>query len=248
LLLNNLIDSDYTFYTFEHFITEKPSEKKIIILRHDVDQWPRNALKMAAIESNLGILSTYYFRIVKKSFNPKVIKNIVSLGHEIGYHYEDLAIAKGNHNSAIQYFKKNLRILRELYPVKTICMHGSPLSKWDNKLMWKKFNYKDFNLLGEPYFDLNFDDILYLSDTGRKWNNINANVRDKVYSSFNLSYNSTSDIIKAIQQKKFPQKVMINAHPQRWTNNPFYWIRELIFQNVKNSIKKVLLNRKRNEL
>jgi hypothetical protein len=127
-------------------------------------------------------------------------------------------------------------------------MHGSPLSKWDNKLMWKKFNYKDFNLLGEPYFDLNFDDILYLSDTGRKWNNINANVRDKVYSSFNLSYNSTSDIIKAIQQKKFPQKVMINAHPQRWTNNPFYWIRELIFQNVKNSIKKVLLNRKRNEL
>ena len=35
---------------------------------------------------------------------------------------------------AICDFRLNLEKLRELYPVKTICMHGSPLSKWDKKI------------------------------------------------------------------------------------------------------------------
>jgi len=34
---------------------------------------------------------------------------------------------------AIDDFRLNLEKLQKLYPVKTICMHGSPLSKWDNR-------------------------------------------------------------------------------------------------------------------
>ena len=37
---------------------------------------------------------------------------------------------------AICDFERNLRRFRKLYPVKTICMHGSPLSKWDNRDLW----------------------------------------------------------------------------------------------------------------
>jgi len=48
---------------------------------------------------------------------------------------------------AICDFERNLEKLRELYPVKTICMHGSPLSKWDNRDLWKRYNYRDYGII-----------------------------------------------------------------------------------------------------
>jgi hypothetical protein len=120
------------------------------------------------------------------------------LGHEIGYHYEDLSLCKGNYESAIKHFEINLNKFRKIYPVKTICMHGSPLSKWDNRDLWKKYNYRDFGIIGEPYFDMDFDDVFYLTDTGRRWDGDKVSVRDKVKSekqeNGNLRFRSTMDI------------------------------------------------------
>ena len=59
-------------------------------------------------------------------------------------------------------------------------MHGSPLSKWDNRDLWKRYDYRDFGIIAEPYFDVDFNEVLYLTDTGRRWNNSKASVRDKV--------------------------------------------------------------------
>jgi hypothetical protein len=39
--------------------------------------------------------------------------------------------------AGITDFEQNLAELRKLAPVKTICMHGSPCSKWDSKALWK---------------------------------------------------------------------------------------------------------------
>jgi len=41
----------------------------------------------------MGIRGTYYFRIVPESFDENVIKEIYSMGHEVGYHYEDMSLA-----------------------------------------------------------------------------------------------------------------------------------------------------------
>jgi hypothetical protein len=67
--------------------------KSLILLRHDVDLLPQNSLATAKLEHSLGIRGTYYFRIVPQSLNPEIIREIASLGHEIGYHYEDLDLA-----------------------------------------------------------------------------------------------------------------------------------------------------------
>ena len=61
-------------------------------------------------------------------------------------------------------------------------MHGSPLSKYDNKLLWKYYNYRDFGIIGEPYFDVDFSKVLYLTDTGRRWNGNRVSIRDKISS------------------------------------------------------------------
>ena len=253
---------------------------------------------------------------------------------------------------AICDFERNLKKFRKLYPVKTICMHGSPLSKWDNRDLWKRYDYRDFGIIAEPYFDLDFREVFYLTDTGRAWNNSKVSVRDKVETlkrgkdegllrgmnrmnrmipagldgtnkrdewtdpfggmnrmdafggtnrmnrmgslagtdgsgktgvrdpqitqiarinrkgtgvekrqrsdvggqtsedrhrerTFgNLRFRSTFDIIEAVENGLLPDKIMINTHPQRWTDKPLPWVKELVWQNFKNVIKKYFYVRK----
>jgi len=52
-----------------------------------------------------------------------------------------------------------------------------------------------------------------------------------------IRFRSTFDIIKAAEVGKLPDKIMITFHPQRWTNAPFLWTKELVWQNVKNVAK-----------
>src|SRR6056297_833039 len=96
-LLTTLKNQGYTFQSFADAI-EKP-RANTIILRHDVDLHPGNALRTAKIEHSLGIRSTYFFRIIPETFKPEIIQQIANLGHEIGYHYEDLTLAAGEERS-----------------------------------------------------------------------------------------------------------------------------------------------------
>jgi hypothetical protein len=202
---------------------------------------------MAELEAEMGIKASYYFRI-PKTFKPEIIKKIANLGHEIGYHYENLSeiskkgkVKKELFKAALKDFEKKLNKLRELYPVKTICMHGSPLSKWDNRDLWKKYDYRDFGIIAEPYFDIDFNEVFYITDTGRHWNNKGISVRDKVKSDFDIKIKSTEHMLNLIQSNQLPDRIMLNVHPQRWTNQPFSWLKELMFQNLKNVVKRVIL-------
>lgn len=240
-LLDCLLDKGYSFQTLEDFINN-PSEKSVI-LRHDVDKAPFHSSRTAKLENNKGIRGTYYFRIIKQSNDPQVIKEIAGLGHEIGYHYEDLAMAHGDPEAAIISFRQNLEYFRTFYPVKTICMHGSPVSKWDNRDLWKKFSYRDFGIIAEPYYNLDYHKILYLTDTGRKWNGVNSSVRDKVsqenFMGLKEKLKTSNDILSAVSADELPQQMIITMHPQRWTDNLLYWISEYSKQAIKNRVKQL---------
>ncbi|MDR0829765.1 MAG: hypothetical protein LBN95_06605 [Prevotellaceae bacterium] len=256
--------ANYEFVTFEGFINlsfprrrESTENEDIagdsrlrwndtlrfIILRHDVDLKAENSLETAKIEHSLGIRASYYFRIVPQSDKPHIIKQIAALGHEIGYHYEDLSLFKGDETQAIAHFETQLAHFRKFYPVRTICMHGSPTSKIDNKDIWKSYNYRNFGIIGEPYFDVDFNKVFYLTDTGRSWNGARFSVRDKVKSTFDLHFRTTFEIINALKNNELPDKIMITTHPQRWTDNNFQWTKELVFQSLKNLIKLFLAHR-----
>jgi hypothetical protein len=183
--------------------------------------------------------------MVPQSFDPVVIKKIYDLGHEIGYHYEDMDFASGKTAVAIQYFEKHLAKLREVVPINTLCMHGSPRSLYDNKDSWKAYDYKKYDLIGEPYFDIDFDQVFYLTDTGRCWDGFKYSVRDKVITQRRWPvYSTTNQIIEAIENKTFPSMVMFNFHPQRWTDDKSLWLGELFKQSIKNVIKKYFFVKK----
>ena len=235
-LLGQLINSKYKFLTFNEFL--KSNEERVVVLRHDVDLLPENSLVFAKIQAKHNVKGVYYFRAVPESWDEKVIKEIAGLGHEIGYHYECLTTTSGDPEKGIADFGKNITALRKLAPVNTICMHGSPMSKHDSKDLWKKYNYRDFGITGEPYFDIDFKKVFYLTDTGRCWDGNKVSVRDKVDSGFDESFHSTSEIILAAKNNKLPDKIMFTFHPQRWTNNGMAWTKELVMQKIKNIIKR----------
>lgn len=250
-LLQSLISAGYSFQTFEQYI--KSPKDKVVILRHDVDLRASNSLLTAEIEYALGVVSSYYFRIIPQSNQPDIIRAIASLGHEIGYHYEDLALTKGDTEKAIQNFKKHLTYFRKFYPVSTICMHGSPLSRFDNRELWHHYNYREYGVMGEPFFDIDFAKVLYLTDTGRRWDGDKVSVRDKPLQKINnenlkiINLKKTNDIVKAAVERLLPQQIMITTHPQRWTNNLLLWTKELMMQNGKNLVKAVLVKRKKGQ-
>ncbi len=206
LFLKALKTQGFSFCTFKGSLESQ--WEKYVIMRHDADRKPENSLLFARIQYEMGITGTYYFRIVTSGWNEKIIREIASLGHEIGYHYEDVSFAAARQKTevkrqkpgriiksdlqdfkaaglwdngyiekeladlAIESFNKNLQSLRGIAPVKTICMHGSPLSRWDSRILWKYYDYHDFGIIGEPYFDVDFNKVLYLTDTGRRWTGI----------------------------------------------------------------------------
>lgn len=238
-LLQTILDSGYTIVSFQQFISNPASHQKSVILRHDVDAYPGRALALAEIEQRLGIGSTYYLRCNPAMPEPTFIKKLLEMGNEIGYHYEDFSACHGHPQKAIESFSTKLRFLRNYAPIKTICMHGSPLSVHDNRNLWNYYRYTDFALEADVYLDSPFEQMAYFTDTGRNWNN-QFNIRDKVSSPFHYDIRSTSQLIEHFEKDMLPPWVMITIHPQRWTNGYLPWIAELIFQNIRN-IAKILL-------
>lgn len=217
----------------EYWIMRSACNKRVMI-RHDVDKQPKSAAQMARLERKIGIRASYYFRVASSWYDEEIVRDVRSMGHEIGYHYEDLSLAQGDFAQAIESFKSNLSRLRNIGPVRTICMHGSPLSKWDNKQLWTRYDYREFGILGEPYVDMDFDKIFYLTDTGRRWNSNNISVRDKVDSAYTHDFRTTVDIVAAIGSNSLPDEIMVNVHPHRWNDNNLLWFQELVWQNIKN--------------
>lgn len=210
------------------------SEKKIIV-RHDIDRRLHHALRMGALEKELNIRATYYFRY-PSTFNLNIMQSIHDYGHEIGYHYEVLSKSRGNYEYAMEMFKRELGAFRKHFEITTICMHGSPLSRYDNRDLWNHYDYKDFGIKGEAYLSIN-QEISYFSDTGRTWNG-NNNVRDHLPGnrSSRLCFHSTDNLIQFIKDENDPAIYLV-VHPERWAVNnleyPYLYCNDMLANIAK---------------
>jgi hypothetical protein len=219
---------------------ESPA-RPVVILRHDVDRNAANAVRMARLENVLGLRATYYVRMVSGVFVPAIVRTLHHLGHEVGYHYEVLAKAHGDMAKALDLFEEELTLLRRWAPVRTVCMHGSPLSRWDNLSIWEQSQPADFGLLGEPYLDIDYSQVAYYTDTGRTWDAARTNLRDRVgqdESSFPRVH-TTDDLIALIRWAELPA-LCIQTHPERWNASVVGWMLSAILDWIVNGGKLVI--------
>lgn len=237
-LCTTISSSNYEKLSVSEFLHKKDKPEKLIILRHDIDVKIDRALRMAYIENLHGIRSTYYFRMTDEVFKPEIIKKIEELGHDIGYHYEVMDKAKGDTNKAMEIFKNELKDLRKICPIDTICMHGNSRTPWNNRQLWDFYDIQDFGIIGEAYLSIDFSDILYISDTGRNWGN-RYKVKDNAGGMFGKEILSklrnTDDVIELINEMKV-NKIYLLSHP-RWTENFNEWSIEFVSTNIKNIAK-----------
>ena len=95
-MLKEAIIKGYKFKKFNEYNYKNIQTVKdgLILLRHDIDASPKAALKMAEIENEINIQSTYFLMIRSPLYNlfsrstSKYIKQLINLGHEIGLHYD----------------------------------------------------------------------------------------------------------------------------------------------------------------
>lgn len=140
---------------------------RCVILRHDIDNNIGKAVKLAELEAELGVRSTYFVLMTSDFYNPasknslEGLQHIQQLGHEIGLHFDEMAY---NHledvPSAIQ---REARILTDIIglPITTVSMHRpSP-----------KTLEADYSIPGiiNSYGKVFFKDFKYLSDSRRRW-------------------------------------------------------------------------------
>jgi len=237
--LVHLKNINFPIYTLNDWIKKQP--KNGIILRHDVDRNSNQAIRIAKIASDLNIKGTFNFRVLKNQVDERAVSIISQLGHEIGYHYEDLSIAKGNVKLAISLFEKNLKLLRKFSDVKTATMHGRPLSKFDNRNIWEFTNIAQFDLNGEAYISLDYKNLYYLTDTGRTWAETNANLRDSAINTIPIPDNikSTEDIKNFIDSNRLAS-IAIVFHPERWSSNYLHLFLQTFVDFCSSTIKKIL--------
>lgn len=245
---------DFTLEKYAQLLTALRLSGISFQLRHDVDLLPANSLRIAQIEEEQKLKATYYFRMVPESYDEAIIKQIAALGHTIGYHYESLTTCNGDIETAYRDFCDNLAKLRQLVPVNTICMHGSPRSPYDSRDIWKHYDYHQLGIEYEPYFDTDFSHTLYITDTGRRWDGYHVSVRDKIpqyqelWEKQGLVFHTTDDIIAQLSNTASPLRqlhygLLITTHPQRWNPLGVRYLMEFGSQMVKNGIKRHLVRR-----
>lgn len=190
-------------------------EPPFVLLRHDVDRFAERAKEMALAESSLKICSTYYFRVDQRGHFPaQIMKEISELGHEVGYHYEVVVKAAGDMALAQEIFLDDLRTLRQISKVETVSAHGSPLSKFSNDEILKELNLAKHGLKGDANLNLDFTEMLYITDTGGRFG-AKSNRRDHVKGR-NLPFEAGPKELATFLAPATEPKVVLSCHPERW--------------------------------
>ncbi|QZY04697.1 hypothetical protein K6T36_17395 (plasmid) [Halobaculum roseum] len=243
-LLDAADDGGYEFLTVADYLATPAEDRpeRFLLLRHDVDRKVRNAARMARIEADRGIEATYYVRT--GTFDPGFVRTLESLGHEVGYHYEDYVRADGDLEGAHDRFARHLHLFRRYCDVETVCMHGNPLSPHDNRDMWTATDapgFDAYDLLGEAYLSMDFVDVTYFSDTGRTWRDGALKIKDHTVgdSAKAVSVAETAELAALLREGGVERGCLL-VHPERWADS----VPELFVERTKdgaiNAVKRGL--------
>ena len=124
-LINSLHERHYAFVDYHNY--EKNT--RCVILRHDIDNSIDKSVKLAELEAELGVKSTYFVLLTSDFYNPSSKKSIEGLhriqklGHEIGLHFDEMAY--DDLEDVVGAIQKEAKLLSEILgiPITTVSMH-----------------------------------------------------------------------------------------------------------------------------
>ena len=162
----NRVKEKYTLTFFDNFLETKNS----LLLRHDVDISIPAALTMAKIENEHNVQSTYLFNSRCSFYNalsPEEIgriKKIISLGHNIGLHFDattKVYSSMDELNDGISFEKRLFEKYFEV-PIKSMSFHNPTLG---NTELYTQHEY--CGMINS--YSNKWKDVKYNSDSNGYW-------------------------------------------------------------------------------
>lgn len=205
-------------YTTVPFCEIPRKDIPYLILRHDVDVSLSAALKMAQIEKDLGIRSTYFILFSSEFYNifdgknANILKQITKFGHEIGLHY-DVSQYRFYGRNMNKTLRIQIKLLEHLIGKKvySIARHGS----WDRDPFTVIKGYVNAN---NPYLLRD----LGIHDSCRAWTPLEG-------------------LLKLLNNP--PRRVQLLIHPENWQDDKID--RETLMERfIQNSKKEILILKK----
>jgi len=242
---------------------KKTLPDKYVAIRHDVDYFPKRALVLAGIEAENQISTTYYVRRRFFDSDPELVHRVAALGHQIGYHYEEVDVHQKAPNmqvgrDAVGFFVGSLLDLDKIgFPIRTVCPHGNPMTDVDNRQvvhLLRDENYLDMlaftydkalvktkisdRLIGDASIDISGADFdLYIPDTGRF--NPRYNLKDRIDGCAITGLRSVDDLEKILNDGVH-RRIYMNMHPDRWSGDIATWLFDFGFDTAKNMVKRFM--------
>lgn len=199
-LIKSIVDNGYQITNYH----ECTQQKCPCILRHDVDMSIKKAREFAEFESKIKVkspvCSTYFVLITSDFYNPyskenvRMLKEILSFGHEIGLHFDEKKyMCETTFEPSIleECVKKEKEILSNMieFPISVVSMHRPSKKILENDL--------EFEGLINSYSKIFFQTFRYLSDSRMCWR---------------------EDVEEIVNRKK-EQKLHILTHPFWYTTS-----------------------------
>ncbi len=180
---------------------ENFEQEKIILWRHDVDFSVHRALRLAQIENDLGIVSTFFIRLESPFYNAfesnvlDKLQQIVYLGHQIGLHFNPSLYKHLNREMVMQKMTWEKTILQELLDkdVVAVSFHNPDVGDWlsvDQPILCGMVN---------AYSKLLKTRFGYCSDSNGYWR---------------------FDSIESVLRSKKHSRLQVLTHPGWWVSEP----------------------------
>ena len=217
-LLESALAADYEIVSVEHMWSIIAADsldpaRCVFVLRHDIDTDPATAAAMWAIDRDLGVESSYFFRL--STLDPALMADIAAGGSQASYHYEELAtVAKlrrlRSGSDAIAHlpeardrFQRNLSRLREItgLPMRVVASHGDFVNRALKSPNWL--------ILDDPAFRHQVDVELETYDEA-----LLRHLPSRYTDVLHPEYWSPGDPTEAIHRREPTIQVLV--HPRSW--------------------------------
>ena len=201
----NIIKLIQQFLPIMDFADITPKTEEFCVIRHDIEFSIDRAAKLAEIENQLGISTTYTVQLRNNTYNALSEKNIElihyikSLGHCIALHQNPPYMSE---KDLKEYVLKDIETLEHYYDFE-VDRYAFHRPKQEQLAMYLDIPGK-INCYGELYFhyfegekpDLN---VTYLADSNHRW---------KYGHPITTNFNTVS-------------KLQLNTHPFSWTEQGY---------------------------
>lgn len=170
-LLSLLRRGGYAFTDYHNY----QAQPRCVILRHDIDNSLPQALRLAELEAEEGVKSTWFVLLRTDFYNPasaasqQTLRRIRSLGHELGLHFDEMAYSREGGIGSYASSSTEELIRHEAGILADIC--GCPITAVSMHRPSKATLEADLRISGmvNSYGQTFFHDFKYLSDSRRRW-------------------------------------------------------------------------------